>query len=175
MEINFEEIILAKKGQIYLITGRERDIDILKRLQSTIADKTLSLIRVIRGQRCSNKEELFQEFAATLQFPYYFGNNWDAFDECINDLSWLPADRYIFFITNLNKVLSRNPKDLVLFLYYLNEAVIDWNQDNEFRKNKPFHLIFHCENEFAEICKKILQRENITFLERELKPFDNIK
>jgi hypothetical protein len=29
------------------------------------------------------------EFAASFQFPYYFGENWPAFDECINDLSWL--------------------------------------------------------------------------------------
>lgn len=36
-------------------------------------------------------EVLFDELAQRLQFPDYFGANWDALWECIRDLSWLPA------------------------------------------------------------------------------------
>ena len=28
-------------------------------------------------------------------FPGLFGHNWDAFEECVNDLSWAPADGYV--------------------------------------------------------------------------------
>jgi len=37
------------------------------------------------------KEALLCELYQRLHFPDYFGNNWDALDECIRDLSWLPA------------------------------------------------------------------------------------
>ncbi|WP_083389754.1 barstar family protein [Trichormus sp. NMC-1] len=30
-----------------------------------------------------------------MEIPTYFGANWDAFDECITDLTWCPAQRYV--------------------------------------------------------------------------------
>src|SRR5262245_41285350 len=42
--------------------------------------------RVVRGVKCSTATKLFDEFAAALQFPDYFGENWDAFSDCFADL-----------------------------------------------------------------------------------------
>jgi RNAse (barnase) inhibitor barstar len=36
------------------------------------------------------KDSLMDALAAVLSFPDYFGRNWDALEECIRDLSWLP-------------------------------------------------------------------------------------
>jgi len=43
----------------------------------------------LRGSKMKDYQGLYNEFGAALQFPYYFGENWNAFDECIKDLSWL--------------------------------------------------------------------------------------
>lgn len=43
------------------------------------------------GERIVDKRSFLQAFADALAFPRYFGRNWDALDECLTDLSWLPA------------------------------------------------------------------------------------
>lgn len=35
------------------------------------------------------KDKLLRYLADKLRFPSYFSGNWDSFDECISDLSWL--------------------------------------------------------------------------------------
>lgn len=47
-------------------------------------------VRTVRGPKMGTVERLFDEVAAALQFPYYFGENWPAFDECLSDMDWLP-------------------------------------------------------------------------------------
>ncbi|MGN2641490.1 barstar family protein [Nocardia takedensis] len=42
--------------------------------------------REVRAAKMRTAAGVFDEFAAALQFPYYFGENKDAFDECLRDL-----------------------------------------------------------------------------------------
>ena len=47
-------------------------------------------VAFIRGKRCKSKASFFREFSAAMQFPSYFGENWDALNECLQDLNeWL--------------------------------------------------------------------------------------
>jgi RNAse (barnase) inhibitor barstar len=55
---------------------------------------------------------LFDEIAASFQFPWYFGENWDALDECLNDLAWLPARSYLLGIMDASQVLSEEEHEL---------------------------------------------------------------
>jgi hypothetical protein len=36
--------------------------------------------------------------AKTLAFPDWFGGNWDAFEDCLCDLSWRPAPGYLLLL-----------------------------------------------------------------------------
>ena len=38
----------------------------------------------------TSKKQLLAVLALQLSFPNYFGWNWDAFEECLRDLSWIP-------------------------------------------------------------------------------------
>ena len=57
---------------------------------------TARWVRVPSGIR--SKEKLLGIFAKQLQFPGYFGWNWDAFEECLRDLSWLPDQQLIVVV-----------------------------------------------------------------------------
>jgi len=48
------------------------------------------LLYELDGRLCRTRERLFAHCAERLQFPDYFGGNWDAFEECLGDF----FDRY---------------------------------------------------------------------------------
>ncbi len=66
-------------------------------------------IRVVRGAKAETWPALFDEFAAALQFPYYFGENGAAFDECLADLEWLPAAEHVVVVSHAARVLAGEP------------------------------------------------------------------
>jgi len=37
-----------------------------------------------------DKESLLDSISKTLEFPEWFGGNWDALEDCLSDLSWRP-------------------------------------------------------------------------------------
>lgn len=55
-------------------------------------------IRVWISSRIRTKRELFAAIQRQLKLPSHFGGNWDALDECLHDLSWLPDDPEIVLI-----------------------------------------------------------------------------
>lgn len=55
-------------------------------------------VRAVRGAKMRTLPALFDEFSAALQFPYYFGKNWAAFEDCISDLDWLPRESGIVVV-----------------------------------------------------------------------------
>ena len=56
----------------------------------------------VRGKLCSTLEDFFREISAAMRFPYYFGWNWAAFDECMTDLEWLSVSGLLIVIDNFN-------------------------------------------------------------------------
>lgn len=106
-------------------------------------------IRFLRGKKMLEVDALFDEFAAAMQFPYYFGENWQAFDECLADLEWIKADSYILIITNSESVLSEEDEDKYsIFIGALHRVAEEWGQainngEAWDRPAKAFHIIFH--------------------------------
>lgn len=83
-----------------LLKRRKQSLDFLSPLAYSH-----EVVRRIRGKKCHTKKGFFDEISAAFQFPHYFGENWDAFNECINDLGWLPADKYLLIIEDVDQLL----------------------------------------------------------------------
>lgn len=58
-----------------------------------------TIVRTIDGRRCTSSAGFFTEIAAALEFPAYFGHNWDALNDCLIDMGWLPAPGYVVVMT----------------------------------------------------------------------------
>ncbi|HMP29122.1 MAG TPA: barstar family protein [Saprospiraceae bacterium] len=82
-----------------------------------------STIISIDGAQCKTKSELFDTFCKTLDFPDYFGNNWDSFEEIINDLE-LPINTQIL-ITNYKLLLEQYKEDKTIFKEILAQANLE--------------------------------------------------
>jgi RNAse (barnase) inhibitor barstar len=100
-------------------------------------------VRVVRGNKMRRLDDLYDEFAAAFQFPDYFGENWDAFDECLADLEWLPAAGYVLLISNAVEVLSEEPeKQFATFVSVLSGISEEWAA--RATAPKPFHVLLQC-------------------------------
>lgn len=106
-------------------------------------------VRVVRGRKMRSVLGLLDEFASALQFPLYFGENRDAFDECIADLAWLPQARgIVVVVTEPDEVLAEaNPADLNWLASSLAEAGQTFSEPialSEWwdRPPVPFHIVF---------------------------------
>ena len=53
----------------------------------------------LKGAR--DKTELLSRMARSLQFPAWFGANWDALEDCLTDLSWLEANGHVLLIEDV--------------------------------------------------------------------------
>jgi RNAse (barnase) inhibitor barstar len=116
-----------------------------KRAESLVRPPTGFALKVIRGRHCKTPANLFAEFARALEFPDYFGHNWDALEECLADLEWLPAKGYILLVTNAEGVLPEDEEEYETFLEILRDAGEAWGNGQAgmgARWATPFHALF---------------------------------
>lgn len=78
------------------------------------------------GKKIHSKETFLNEVAEAMQFPNYFGNNWDAFDECITDLTWCRAERYIMLYDHADIFAQADPIQYQIALDILISAKEYW-------------------------------------------------
>ena len=54
-------------------------------------------VSYLRGKKCKTEDDFLTEVAASFQFPDYYGENWPAFGECIQDLEWINFSRIFIY------------------------------------------------------------------------------
>ena len=85
----------------------------------------------------NTEQDLFNEVASVLKFPY-FGRNWDALNDCLCDMDWIPARGYLLILESAKDVWSNAPQVAGQFISSWQTAAQFWGE----REKVPFHLVF---------------------------------
>ena len=115
----------------------------INELQKNIPTSTY--LAVVDGNGVTNLDELFNRLSIAFEFPDYFGNNWNALDECINDLDWLNKDSYVLILESMDSML-KDEQNFNILIRILRDAARDWhngrNYDSFPTPPTPFHIVF---------------------------------
>ncbi|MCB0208683.1 MAG: barstar family protein [Anaerolineae bacterium] len=146
MEI-YKKLFKLGKPAFFVV---ETDVDTFANLYVTLLnERPESVIRMVRGNKSLTTKEFFSEIAAALQFPYYFGENGAAFNDCINDLEWLKGDAYLIMVDDAHLMLSdAHPEHFTSLMRILADANEAWLTPNTYfprdREPTAFHVLFRC-------------------------------
>jgi len=146
MTIN--DLIQLEAPYFHIAVG---DTALLYNLKVQAKELNKTEFKVIRGQKCKSVTGLL--------------NEWAAFDECLNDLEWLPADSYILTITNSQLIFKWRKRDFKDLINTLKNAVQEWTggrcYDSFPTHPTPFHIIFQCNELHIEAFQKKLIKAGI--------------
>lgn len=80
-------------------------------------------------QVLNDKQAVFAWYAQALRFPSYFGENWDAFSDCLTDLSWIVEKGVL--MAHRDMPLTTSPADRSIYLDVLANAAHHWADDED--------------------------------------------
>jgi hypothetical protein len=130
-----------------------------------LCTKPETVARVVRGTKCRTSSGLFDEIAAAWQFPPYFGANWDALDECLGDLEWLPAKAYVLVVTEADQLLADEPPDALRVFVELLAGLGHGGPKaaSEGRHGATFHAVFQVDAAHQKALADRLKAASATF------------
>lgn len=80
------------------------------------------------GSQAHDKQSFLREAATAMSFPSYFGKNWDALEDSINDLGWAQADGYVLVWEDAQNLAAQDPDSYKMALDILARAVKNWGK-----------------------------------------------
>jgi RNAse (barnase) inhibitor barstar len=92
------------------------------------AGSGLSLVKI----KFQEKDKLLRGIAAALDFPSWFGENWDALEDCLSDLSWRNAAGHVLVFEQ-----AKLGDDFGVLVDVLRSAAEYWAA-----RGKPFFAVF---------------------------------
>ena len=111
----------ASRSGVYRVARTDEIVDASRGTE-------LSLVKV----RYAEKQALLKNLAAALDFPDWFGENWDALEDCLTDLSWRKAAGHVLLFDEV-----KPGDDLGVLIDVLRSSAEFWAG-----RGKPFFAVF---------------------------------
>ncbi len=117
---NLSHVLEGGKGSgLYRLPGRTT----ADTLEAAAEAAGWRFLRLNLG-KVDSKAEFLAAAGRALKFPEWAGRNWDAFEELVNDLSWLPpAAGYLLLIERASGLADKEPETLRMALDILSDAL----------------------------------------------------
>ncbi|WP_282795842.1 barstar family protein [Streptomyces sp. CC224B] len=100
----------------------------------------------MQGQDMLDADGVFTQFYEHLRLPDYFGWNWDALNDCLSDLHWITARRYLLIVDDSEYLLSQSPDERPILLRILLKSAEHWARKPDFpgQPKSVLRTIFLC-------------------------------
>jgi hypothetical protein len=85
----------------------------------------------LQGTDIRGKDRFLQTAAEVLGFPDYFGNNWDAFEDCLKDMSWHPAEGYMIVLDLVDPFVDHAPEDFRTAMDIFADSAVFWREQGK--------------------------------------------
>jgi RNAse (barnase) inhibitor barstar len=86
---------------------------------------------ILDGSRTRNKQEFLEHAAAVFGFPGYFGKNWDAFTDCLTDMSWVDGGGFLIVFIETGQFAKYAPQEFDAVLEIFQEAAEYWQTEGK--------------------------------------------
>jgi RNAse (barnase) inhibitor barstar len=166
--MDYQRLLNASQNNIHILPViKEAYTEFLSELNKNMPSTTY--VGLIHGVNIINNKTLLKTLNDMFKFPSYFGYNWDALEECINDLNWLHFKSYILILENVDKMqLSEN--DMQTFIKIITKAAGEWMEGRNYNRSfptppTPFHIIFAVEEERVSKTTKLLNKIGVQKIE----------
>ena len=94
-------------------------------LVEVAAASNFAVYRISLGG-CTESSEVLARLAEQLQFPAWFGQNWDALADCLTDFSWREAVGYVLVLEQLGDFRAAGDDDFDSLIEILSDASASW-------------------------------------------------
>jgi RNAse (barnase) inhibitor barstar len=86
---------------------------------------TTGVVRVysVPGSAVTDKKTLLVAVASALDFPDYFGGNWDALLDCLRDMGWTDADTHVIVVRDAGRMRAACPDVVGSFVDVVQSAI----------------------------------------------------
>lgn len=78
--------------------------------------------------QAADKAGLLDAIGRAMHFPEWFGHNLDALADCLDDLSWIPADGYLVVLQHCDGIHGLAEDDFVATLQIFEQAAAEWRE-----------------------------------------------
>ena len=86
-----------------------------------------SFVAIVDAAGFEGEYEIFEAMNSSFRLPAYFGWNWDALYDCLSNLEWVTADRYLLLIENADRLDVQGSKDHSDFAAVLGRVLKAWD------------------------------------------------